>query len=55
MCKICAEWQLGKLTKQEALRNAYEAIDPESNTEEELRHYWNLAESLSDEDEDTEC
>jgi hypothetical protein len=50
MCKICSEWQLGKLTTKEAWRNLKETMNPDM-TQEELDHYWETAMKLVDEDE----
>lgn len=49
MCKICLEWELGKLTNQEARRNLGEMINVGADSEEESLHYWELMEKLIDE------
>lgn len=51
MCRICAEWQMGKLTTTEAWRNLNEMP---RDTEEELVHFFEVAEKLSETDEENE-
>ena len=52
MCKICADWQLGKLTTKEAWRNLGEMKDSPFSTDEEVDHYWKLANELAESIED---
>jgi hypothetical protein len=47
MCKICFEWQLGKLTTNEAWRNLNELATLDMS-QEELDHYWETAMKLAD-------
>lgn len=47
MCLVCKDWQLGKLTTKEALRNLNETVD-ENATREELDHYWEIATKITD-------
>jgi hypothetical protein len=51
MCKICIDWQLGKLTIDEAWRNVHESADIEYSTGGNLDHLLDLAERLFREDE----
>jgi hypothetical protein len=47
MCLICSEWELGKLTNKEALRNLGEMIDFEEN-EQKKEHFLKTAERIID-------
>jgi hypothetical protein len=47
ICIICAEWQLGKLTTEEARRNLGETAYSGPKSEEELIHYFEAMEMLS--------
>lgn len=51
MCKICSDWQLGKLTIKEAWRNLQETVDGIDGDEEKLDHYFEVANKLLEEDE----
>jgi len=46
MCIICKDWQLGKLTSKEALRNLGEMIEGAENIEK--NHYFKIAEEILD-------
>lgn len=50
MCRICAEWLLGKISTKEALRNLNEVKDALLNTDQELDHYYEVAEKLAESD-----
>ncbi len=45
MCKICSEWQSGKLTAKEAWHNL---LETEPSSDEEEMHYFEIAETLAD-------
>jgi hypothetical protein len=47
MCAICKDWSIGKLTTAEAWRNLDETKDVGFETDEELVHYFEVAELLS--------
>jgi hypothetical protein len=51
MCKICVDWQLGKLTLDEAWRNLGETRAAGFDSQEEIAHYWDVAEMLSEDEE----
>jgi hypothetical protein len=48
MCLVCAHWNLGKLTKQEADKNLAEMVD-NASTEEELMHAQEVIERIQNE------
>lgn len=51
-CIVCRDWELGKLTIEEAKRNLGEIAETKSDlTDEELRHYWDLWEKILEKDE----
>ena len=45
MCIICKEWEMGKLTSQEALRNLGEIIGAEKD-QDKLEHYWDVSDKI---------
>jgi hypothetical protein len=49
MCAICTDWIKGSLTNKEALNNLKEAMYSGNNTEEELMHYFEIAEKVLEE------
>jgi hypothetical protein len=50
MCAICKDWQLGKLTIKEAWRNLNEAREVGFANDEDLYHYFEVAELLTKEE-----
>ena len=53
MCRICAEWQMGKLTNSEAWRNLGE-VNTNNLSEEDLDHMDEVLEMIQDEGQRTE-
>lgn len=53
MCQICKDWQLGKLNITEAWRNLNEAREAGFETNEALAHYFEVAEMLAEEQNET--
>lgn len=56
-CLICTEWQLGKLTNEEAMRNLMESYKENDQNSEENIHYLEALEKVLDKDvpfEDTD-
>ena len=51
MCAVCRDWQLGKLTTEEAWRNLNEMKDLATTTDEEVDHFWEVAQKLANESE----
>lgn len=49
MCRICVEWELGKLTTKEAFRNLGELINS-TDDEETKDHLFDLSNKLLDEE-----
>lgn len=49
MCIVCKDWELGKLTSKEALRNLGEFISLSDENIEELNHYYMVVEKITDE------
>jgi hypothetical protein len=47
MCIVCRDWQLGRLTSKEALRNLGEMIFA-SEDKEEQAHLWEISEKILD-------
>lgn len=47
MCVVCLDWEKGKLTSKEALRNLGEMIQS-SSKEEEAVHYFEVVEKIMD-------
>ena len=52
MCIICSDWLKGKLTNKEAQRNLSEFISAKMDSEEEIAHYYEVAEIIAEEDLD---
>jgi hypothetical protein len=52
MCNICKDWELGKLSIQEARRNLGEAIASGAKTDEELVHFFEVAELIAKDKKD---
>lgn len=51
MCVVCKDWQAGKLSNQEAIRNLGELINTEIETDEQaaqLEHYINVFDKVMD-------
>ena len=48
MCIICKEWELGKLTSKEALRNLGEMILSSNDNKENPDHYYEISEKILD-------
>ncbi len=48
MCLVCTDWEKGKLTKKEALRNLDE-IEFDIENPEELSHYFEILTKVSKE------
>jgi hypothetical protein len=46
MCKVCVEWQAGRLTSKEALRNLGELLDSDSDLM--VKHYYGVIEDIMD-------
>jgi hypothetical protein len=46
MCVVCSDWEKGKLTSKEALRNLGEMIA--TGTEKEKKHYFEVSEKILD-------
>jgi hypothetical protein len=46
MCIVCTEWEKGKLTSKEALRNLGEMIG--TGTEKEKEHFFKVSEKILD-------
>ncbi len=53
ICTICKDWELGKLTIKEAWRNLSEARLSGFDSEEDISHYWDVAEKLMDIEDET--
>jgi hypothetical protein len=52
-CIVCRDWELGKLTNEEAKRNLNEIADSNSElTDEEAKHYWELWEKILEDETD---
>jgi len=49
MCMICTEWELGKLTNQEALKNVGEAIES-TQSQKKIEHLLELTDKILDKD-----
>lgn len=47
MCRICVEWEQGKLTSKEAFRNIGEAINT-TDSDNEREHLFGLSERILD-------
>lgn len=50
MCLVCAEWQAGKLTNKEALRNLGEMIAVPKESNEENAHYFSVVDKIVEKD-----
>lgn len=52
MCKICSEWELGKLTNTEAMQNLGEVLgnQDENLSDPEITHYYEVLEKIIDKD-----
>lgn len=48
MCKVCIQWEKGKLTDKEAIRTSGEMIQSFENDEETVQHYWDLVNKILD-------
>jgi hypothetical protein len=48
MCVVCTEWAKGNLTSSEAIRALGEMI---STSEKDREHYYEVAEKIAEEDE----
>lgn len=48
MCIVCLEWEKGKLTSTEALRNLGEMIESTDKEEEKRAHYFEVVEKILD-------
>lgn len=51
MCLVCIQWELGKLTNEEARRNVGEFINVGTETKEELEHYLELVRKLQEDEQ----
>jgi hypothetical protein len=51
ICLVCKDWQKGKLTAEEAIRNLSEMLNSEDGTEEDVYHYFEAAAIISDEED----
>lgn len=49
ICIICKDWELGKLTWDEAWHNLDELWSDAIRNEEDIKHYFELAQKLADE------
>lgn len=47
-CVVCREWELGKLTSKEALKNLGEMIQVEGTSKKESKHYYDAVEKILD-------
>lgn len=45
MCRICVEWEMGKLTSKEAFKNLGEAINS-SNSDTDRDHLFEVSEKI---------
>lgn len=51
MCLVCSEWELGKLTNKEALRNLGELIRAEDRDNgEDNGHYYQVVDKIMDDE-----
>lgn len=51
MCRVCSEWELGKLTNKEALRNLGELIQAEDRDNgEDNGHYYLVVDKIMDDE-----
>lgn len=48
MCIACKDWEAGKITSQEALRNLGEMISSVDENSEEREHYLDASEKILD-------
>ena len=51
-CMICLDWNKGSITRKEAWRNLNELSDNQNKTDEELVHIFEVAEMLSEDEND---
>lgn len=54
MCIICLDWQKGKLTNKEAIRNAWEITRFGDLTDEEIDHYKEVMSRAADQEADSQ-
>lgn len=50
MCFVCSEWNKGKLTAKEALRNLGELIDATDEDSSDMRHYFQTVDRIIEEE-----
>ena len=48
MCKICVDWEMGKMTNEEAWRNLREFAREETVTDQDMSHFFEVAERLKE-------
>jgi hypothetical protein len=48
MCIVCRDWQLGKLTYQEAQKNLREMFDAGYDSDEEKQHFLEVFEEITE-------